>query len=90
MEQTVSVKFEVGQTIVYDDPGVWGYAPAKERVAVIVAVEPSRHHGCYLLVKTDGINLPKRIVPAQVIGFTDVSLTEAAEKSAAEAEVSAA
>lgn len=64
----------VGGTIIFDDPGVYGFVPAKDRAGIVIAIEPSRYHGFYLLVKCDGINLPKRVVPAQIVAFAHPSL----------------
>lgn len=62
----------VGQTIIYDDPGCYGYAPAKDLPGVVVAVEPSRHHRFYYLVRTPGYNLDRRITERQIIAFAPV------------------
>jgi len=65
----VAVGSILGATLIYADPGVWGYAPPSKRSAVVVGIESSKVYGYYLIVKPDGINIPKHIKPEQVVQY---------------------
>lgn len=64
----------IGSTVIWDDPGVYGFVSPRDRVGVVLAVEPSHYHGFYLLVRVEGFNLPKRITPIQIVAYAHPSL----------------
>lgn len=65
----VAVGSILGATIIYADPGVPFYAPPSKRRAVVLGIEASTIYGYYLIVKADGINIPKHITPEQVVSY---------------------
>lgn len=79
-----AASFTIGQTVIYDDPGVYGFIARQERVATVIGFEPSKYYGSYIIVQVEGLNLPKRIIAAQIVAHTspDIEYNEKAAHAA--------
>ncbi len=79
----VSSGFVVGQAVMFDDPGVYGFIARQPRPAVVVGFVPSKYYGSYIVVEVEGLNLPKRVVATQLQPVTQTAEVAVAGASAA-------